>query len=97
MNFTTVNITISATYNMTDFKNDIVIYYFKAGIKDEGLLWLFTEGQITNERFLVYVNDLLASGEIADLYTNDEKEGIINNVRSKVKSDGIPDTRENCW
>jgi len=97
MNFTTVNITISATYNMNDFKNDIVIYYFKAGIKDEGLLWLFTEGQITNERFLVYVNDLLASGEIADLYTNDEKEGIINNVRSKVKSDGIPDTRENCW
>lgn len=44
MNFTTVNITISATYNMNDFKNDIVIYYFKAGIKDEGLLWLFTEG-----------------------------------------------------
>ena len=39
----------------------------------------------------------MASGEIADLYTNDEKEGIINNVRSKVKSDGIPDTRENCW
>jgi dynein heavy chain len=97
MNFTTVNITINATYNMNDFKNDIVIYYFKAGIKDEGLLWLFTEGQITNERFLVYVNDLLASGEIADLYTNDEKEGIINNVRSKVKSDGIVDSRENCW
>ena len=28
---------------------------------------------------------------------SNEKEGIINNVRSKVKSDGIPDTRENCW
>jgi len=40
---------------------------------------------------------LLASGEIADLYTSDEKDGIINNVRAKVKSDGIPDTRENCW
>ena len=25
MNFTTVSITISATYNMTDFKNDIFI------------------------------------------------------------------------
>jgi len=46
---------------------------------------------------LVYVNDLLASGEIADLYTTDEKEGIINNVRAKVKSDNIVDTRENCW
>ena len=44
MNFTTVSITISATYNMTDFKNDILAYYFKAGLKDEGLLWLFIEG-----------------------------------------------------
>jgi len=46
---------------------------------------------------LVYINDLLSSGEIADLYTNDDKEIIINNVRAKVKGDGIPDTRDNCW
>jgi hypothetical protein len=44
MNFTIVSITISATYNMNDFKADIVQYYFKTGIKDEGILWLFTEG-----------------------------------------------------
>jgi len=97
MNFTTVFITISGNYNMNDLKTDIQTYYTKAAIKDEGLLWLFTEGQITNERFLVYINDLLSSGEIADLYTNDEKDQIINNVRSKVKADGISDTRENCW
>lgn len=97
MNFTTVNITISSTYGLGDLKTDIQNYYTKAAIKDEGLLWLFTEGQITNERFLVYINDLLASGEIADLYTSDEKDQIINNVRGKVKNDGIPDTRENCW
>jgi len=97
MNFATVTITISATYNLNDLKADIQGYYTKAAIKDEGLLWLFTEGQITNERFLVYINDLLASGEIADLYTSDEKDGIINNVRSKVKADGIVDTRDNCW
>jgi dynein heavy chain len=45
----------------------------------------------------VYINDLLSSGEIADLYTSDEKDQIINNVRAKVKADSIPDTRENCW
>jgi len=58
----------------------------KSGVKEEKILFLFTEGQITNERFLVYINDLLSSGEIADLYTLDEKEAIINNVRAKVKS-----------
>jgi len=97
MNFTTYSITISATYSMNDLKNDLQMLYNKTGVKDEGIMFLFTEGQITNERFLVYINDLLASGEIAELYTNDEKEVIINQIRAKVKSDGIPDTRENCW
>jgi len=46
---------------------------------------------------MVYINDLLASGEIAELYTSDEKEVIINAIRAKVKGDGIPDTRDNCW
>lgn len=69
----------------------------KAGPKEDPILFLFTEGQITNERFLIYINDLLSSGEISDLYTIDEKEAMINNVRPKVKGEGIPDTKENCW
>lgn len=60
-------------------------------------MFLFTEGQISNERFLVYINDLLSSGEIAELYTTEDKEQIINNVRGKVKSEGKPDTKDNCW
>jgi len=97
MGFTTYMITISATYNMTDLKTDLQMLYNKTGVKDEGYMFLFNEGQITNERFLVYINDLLASGEIAELYSSDEKDAIINQIRSKVKSDGIPDTRDNCW
>lgn len=69
----------------------------KSGFKEEGILFLFTEGQITNEKFLVYINDLLSSGEISDLYNSDEKEAMINNCRGKVKSLGKPDTKENCW
>lgn len=51
-------------------------------------MFLFTEGQITNDRFLVYINDLLSSGEIAELYTSEEKEVIVNAVRNKVKGEG---------
>jgi dynein heavy chain len=46
---------------------------------------------------LTYINDLLSSGEIAELYTMEEKEGIINNVRSKVKSEGKSDSRDSVW
>ena len=82
---------------MNDLKNDLQLLYNKTGVKEEKFMFLFTEGQITNERFLVYINDLLSSGEIAELYTLEEKEAIINSVRTKVKGEGKVDTRDNCW
>ena len=60
-------------------------------------MFLFTEGQITNERFLVYINDLLSSGEISDLFPAEDVEQIVNNVRSAVKSEGMVDNKDNCW
>ena len=46
--------------------------YTKAGTKEEGVMFLLTDSQITNERFLVFINDLLASGNIPDLFAPDE-------------------------
>lgn len=36
-------------------------------------------------------------GEIPDLYSDDEVENIINNMRNEVKSQGLVDNRGNCW
>ena len=88
---------ISSTYGLADLKADLQTMYQKSGVKDEGIMFLFTEGQITNERFLVFINDLLSSGEIADLFDVDMTDGIVNNVMSAVKSDGIVPNKENCW
>lgn len=53
--------------------------------------------QVPDEKFLVLVNDLLASGEIPDLLPDDEVENIISGVRNEVKQTGMEDSRENCW
>jgi dynein heavy chain len=45
----------------------------------------------------VFINDLLASGEIADLFPPEDVDNIINLVRAACKSDGIIDTNLNCW
>lgn len=95
--YTTVSIMISSSYGMGDLKADLQKYYQRCGVKDDGLCFLFTEGQITNERFLVYLNDLLSSGEIADLFAAEDVDGIVNNVRPAVKGDGIVDSKDNCW
>ena len=49
----------------------------KAGVKSIGTVFLMTDAQVSDEKFLVLINDLLASGEIADLFPDDEVENII--------------------
>lgn len=71
--------------------------YNLAGVKEEGVMFLFTDSQITNERFLVSMNDLLASGNIPDLYTVEEMDGIVNAMVPKVKALGKAPDRPVCW
>jgi len=46
---------------------------------------------------LVLINDLLASGEVPELFADDEVDNIVSSLRNEVKGLGLPDTRENCW
>ncbi|XP_063817028.1 dynein axonemal heavy chain 9 isoform X3 [Pseudophryne corroboree] len=90
-------ITLRKGYGIPDLKADLASQYIKAGVKNVGTVFLMTDAQVSDEKFLVLVNDLLASGEIPDLFPDDEVENIIGSVRNEVKSQGLMDTRENCW
>ncbi len=81
----------------TFIQADLAQMYIKAGLKSVGTVFLLTDAQIPDETFLVLINDLLASGEIPDLFAGDEYESIIAGVRNEVKMSGLQDTRENCW
>ena len=76
---------------------DLAQLYIKAGVKSIGTVFLLTDAQVPEERFLVLINDLLASGEIPGLFADDEFENVISGVRNEVKGAGIQDTKENCW
>ncbi|XP_006863495.1 PREDICTED: dynein heavy chain 9, axonemal [Chrysochloris asiatica] len=90
-------ITLRKGYQIPDFKVDLASLCLKAGVKNLSTVFLMTDAQVADERFLVLINDLLASGEIPDLYSDDEVENIISNVRNEVKNQGLVDSRENCW
>ncbi len=89
--------TVSSTYNISSLKEDLIGLYNKTGLKEEGVLFLISDGHITDEKFLVYINDLLSSGEVSDLFTEDDKQNIINSIRPKVKAMGKPDSSDECW
>jgi dynein heavy chain len=95
--YTLMQITIGGTYSLNDFKEDLKIMYNRAGVKGEGVVFLLTDSQITNERFLVYINELLASGYIPDLFSSEDVDSIVSAVSSRVKSLGIVPDKENCW
>ena len=90
-------ITLKKGYSVGDLKAELAQLYLKAGLKNMGIVFLMTDAQVADERFLVLINDLLASGEIPDLFADDEYENIINGVRNEVKGMGLEDSRENCW
>ncbi|XP_053720928.1 dynein heavy chain 9, axonemal [Synchiropus splendidus] len=90
-------ITLRKGYAIPDLKTDLASLYVKAGLKSIGTVFLMTDAQVAEEKFLVLVNDLLATGEIPDLFPDDEVDKMINGVRSEVRGAGILDTNENCW
>ena len=50
---------------------------------------------MADEKFLI--NNLLASREIPDLFSNGEVDGIVHQVRNEAKASGVVDTQENVW
>ncbi|CAF2140297.1 unnamed protein product [Rotaria magnacalcarata] len=90
-------ITLRKGYNINDLKTDLGALYIKAGQKGIGTVFLMTDSQVADEKFLVLINDMLASGEIPGLFADDAIDEIIGSMRNEVKAQGIDDTRENIW
>eukprot|EP01138_Halocafeteria_seosinensis_P009362 gb/GECG01009567.1/.p1 GENE.gb/GECG01009567.1/~~gb/GECG01009567.1/.p1 ORF type:complete len:4452 (+),score=647.06 gb/GECG01009567.1/:1-13356(+) len=94
---TVQEISVSANYTENDFKDDLRSIYYKAGVKDEKVMFFLRDSHITNERFLVYLNDVLASGNVPDLYGQEDADEVVNDGTSKAKAAGYATDRESVW
>ncbi|KAI8812367.1 dynein heavy chain and region D6 of dynein motor-domain-containing protein [Cladochytrium replicatum] len=90
-------ITIRKGYSTADLRTDLAGLYTKTGQKKQQIMFLLTDSQVADEKFLVLINDMLASGNIPGLFPDDEVESIINSMRNEAKALGLIDTREVCW
>merc|ERR1711871_1323715 len=78
------------------FKVDDLLEAFRemfklSGVKGVPMMFLMTDTQVVNERFLIYINAILASGWISGLFAKDEIDGMLGNLRNGAKAAGIPD------
>uniref|UniRef100_A0A8C4R4W1 Dynein heavy chain AAA module D4 domain-containing protein n=1 Tax=Eptatretus burgeri TaxID=7764 RepID=A0A8C4R4W1_EPTBU len=89
--------TLHQGYSTSDLKADVANLLMKTGLKGQRTVFLLTDDQLPDLHFLVLINDLLISGEIPDVLSDDAIEEIIKGVRNQVKAAGLQDSRENCW
>lgn len=85
-------IVVTSSYKLVDLKTDIQNMFTKAGAQGNALLFILTDGQITDDKFLVYINDLLSSGYIPELFAKDELDALLGKVRAEAKGAGFDDT-----
>lgn len=87
-------LSVTSNFRIDDFKDHLADMFKVAGIQGLPLVFLMTDSQIVNERFLVYINDLLSSGWIPDLFPKEDLDGLVGALRGEAKANGIPDTMD---
>ena len=97
LGYDVIRIIVTSNYSMNDLKIDIQNMYMKAGVTGSQLLFILTDAQITNDKFLVYINDILSSGWIPELFAKDELDGILGKIRAEAKQAGYLDTPDQLF
>ncbi|SCM22337.1 dynein heavy chain, putative [Plasmodium berghei] len=90
----------SKTFIEMDFSrhctdNDIKKYlqniFHRCVMKNEDIILFLKESKI-HDNFFIYINEYMCTNNIIDLYTKEEKDCVINNIRNIAKSENIKET-----
>ncbi|XP_068610937.1 dynein axonemal heavy chain 10 [Brachionichthys hirsutus] len=90
-------ITLSRGYNESNFRDDLKALYLKLGIENKKTVFLFTDDHVAEEGFLELINNMLTSGIVPALFPDDEREGLINQVREEALKMGGGPSKESVW
>lgn len=91
-------ILVNHTYGLNELKFDLQEFYKKAAVKPAlPQAFLLTDSQITDERFLVFINDFLSSGNIPDLFAREEYDNMFSAIRNAAKFANYADDRESLF
>jgi len=92
--YKTEQLSVTSKFTLIDLEEALKKLYRDAGAKNEGTIFLMTDAQIVNDKFLVYINEMLTSGWISGLFERDEIDGMLDAVRTEAKSAGVMDEPE---
>ena len=80
-NYDLFQIEVNKTYDINSFRNDLKKVLKVAGAECKNVVFLFTDTQIKDESFLEDVSMVLNTGEVPNLFQQDEKTEILERVQ----------------
>jgi dynein heavy chain, axonemal len=92
LEYDVMQIMVSTNYGMEALKGDLQTLYQKAAVRPgTPFVFLLTDTQIQSESFLIYINDILSSGYIPELFAKEDLDGIYSSLRNEAKNEGCSD------
>jgi dynein heavy chain len=96
-NMSVFSIEITKNYRSIEFREDLKRLFNLAGVENKPTVFLFSDTQIKEEGFLEDVNNLLSSGIVPGLFTDDELAPLRDSVASLAKKQGLDQTPDVLW
>ena len=96
-NYKISQIEVIKGYNMTNWREDIKKVLMTAGVENKPLTFLFVDTQIINEQMLEDINNILNSGDVPNLYKNEDFDTIYNATKQDCLRKGLSPTKMNMF
>jgi len=77
---------INRDYSMKEFKRDLKVVLQKAGIEATRTVLFIEDHQLIKDEFLELLNSLISAGEVPGLYTPEELEPLLSQLKDEMSN-----------
>ncbi|XP_069015317.1 dynein axonemal heavy chain 2 [Embiotoca jacksoni] len=95
--FEVFQVEVTKQYRIQEFREDIKKLYRLTGVDNKPTVFLFNDTQIVNESFLEDINNILSSGEVPNLYKQDEFVEICTALSDSARKDNVIETPDSLF